>query len=684
MSLAKRTQIDAVLSLLKRTDARTKEMLSDEPIRVATEKVLFFTTPAEYRGLAEDLRVAIQAAFGGAEHALQERLLTFALDWADSLNSPVELHHNLASTSLHGDLVLTDAEVATEREKAATLVYRLGAAAPKVERKALDWKRTYTDNINSSKRLNLFKAWAERWQERTGQDPFGSSKAYLSHRAELFQRGNYYVDLYFARAEGETITQFFNDYGEQAEDCRKIGSLGGTTNPAIATLGEDDVPRKWAEARRKVAEKQLAEGHDDDWGASAFTEYVVVNAMLGQRPVFLLEGLGRIAYQLRPDKHDDLSHLLETGPEIYRRLSARMAVFDEILLEGADPKYREIAGERVGKANNHFKVSVAGPVALKVLREFNAGNNKYSERLYTNATVTHDVPQICAALDALQEGMAEWERKTGKQCVEEASGGHQGSVITSMMGRFGDAKRQDRLDALTKALESGGPPRELLEAARDKKLLLTDPTVNSAEVIASLRVRGVEFRPKEEEDAIVNFATLVTKVAVNYAVSKYGAVRGNRILSASKRFFGQNLDLENAHRYSTDFGDVQAGSLDAKYELRVEPLAGLDPETGLPTESAGGVWWNRLQVLRRIFPDADKLLTPGGIAPEDYLKQRYNQATLGDFIGKWRLNVARAGLSAKLLREGRGDETWQREFAEGFFGHLKDREERAAEFLAAF
>ena len=200
------------------------------------------------------------------------------------------------------------------------------------------------DDLAVNKGDNLFGGWARKWSEDNGGDPYASVENYLACFGALYQRGMYYPDLYFARDEGKTKTQFFNDYGLQAARCRRMGSLGGTTNPAIAVMGEDDMsgkaniwgqeatdyilkfPNKWHEVRKIIAKEQLAEGKLDDWGATKFTEWVVVDAMLGLRSIFLLKELGRVAFQLRPDWHDDEKKLTYAGGEIYDILCRRVNI----------------------------------------------------------------------------------------------------------------------------------------------------------------------------------------------------------------------------------------------------------------------------------------------------------------------------------------------------------------------
>ena len=660
-----------LLDLLERRDRRVADLLADEPVRVALVKLLFFTTPDEYRAMAEPLRSALEDRYETADARGRFDLLWFCLEWTDSLHSPVDLDHNLSNSSLHGDGGLTEGDVAAEQSANRALLEKLAGAAPAVAERLLADRRDYTFSVNSAKGLNLFKKWAEHWQQKNGTDPFASLESYLDHRAELFARGNYYTDLYFSRRAGKSITQFFNDYSEQADDSRRVGSVGGTTNPVIATFGEDDLPTKWGEARRKLAQRQRDEKRDAEWAATAFTELVVLNVQIAQRGVFLLEGLGRISFQLRPDKADDADYLIAESPEIYARLCERLAVVDQILLEGADPLYREKAGPRLGGSNNHFKVSVSGPASLRVLRELNAGNNRLAVRLYTNATVTHDLSQITAALDATFAGIADWEEKTGEPVLEDE--GHFGSVVTSMMGRYVDGMRGKRIQALLDALGSNHTLYKELAVKVTPKSSLAKQPLNDSQFVTALAEKGVEFCPEQEEDAIRNMATLVTKMAIHYGESKHGALRGNRILSASKRFFGMNTDLENEHRYATDFGDIQAQSIGVVYQPKPNRLSEIDPETGLPTQDADNVWWQRLEELRRIFPDAQRHFTPGGIPPEEWIEQSYNAGTMKDFNAKWWLCVERAKLSLELLEGKYHGKEGLEDFAKEFYGNLGEK-----------
>lgn len=663
---------EVVLNLVMDADERTEGMMPGWDIELARQKMLFFTSPGDFVADLQAVVTALDAKFAESGPVLRNRCISFMLGMAESLSSPVELDHNLKSKRLHGDAVLSCDAV----KQAGTVA---SGVADKWSEQDPDAFHAVTaliklEDTAANKGDNLFGGWARKWEKETGRDPYAKPEDYLACFSGLYQRGMYYPDLYFAREEGKTKTQFFNDYGMQASRCRRMGSLGGTTNPAIAVLGEDDMsgkgniwgedatayitsfPNKWHEVRKVIAKDQKAHGEADDWGAVKFTEWVVVDAMLGLRSIFLLRGLGRVAFQLRPDWHNDEKKLTYAGGQIYDILCERVSEFDDILLDGADPLYVDACGERMGKANNHFKIACTGQACLNVIRSFNAGfsaayPDALKERLFTNVTLSYEVPQMYAASMATENGIRDYEKRTG----EKVDDGEGGSVVTSMIGRFNDAIRDYRVRAILAALPDNSAFKSIDPASVKK---LTDPAVNDQKLIAELHVNGITFDPESEEDAIDRAGTLCTKrVAMllekaelgqplalsspQGRIEGRGAVR-TRILTASKRNFFQNTELLDVP-FSTDFGNIQRMYLDVM-PLEIENwktiYSDMD-ENGYPV--AGSIWAKRHETLTRIWPDWVKCFdSPEGVQPSEYETACYVAPTLKQFIGMWNDNIARA------------------------------------------
>lgn len=655
---------EAILNLVLDADERTQGMMPGWDIELACQKMLFFTTPSEFPSTFDAVARALKAKFETGSSVLRERVISFMLGVAESLLSPVELHHNLQNAKLHGEDVLPDSVARSFQDAATDLLRDWANIDPQAFLNVTAYIKC--EDLATNKGDNLFAGWARKWEEDYGRSPYEDVDDYLACFGRLYQRGMYYPDLYFAREEGLTKTQFFNDYGLQAARCRRMGSLGGTTNPAIAVLGEDDLsgvgniwgqeatdyilrfPNKWHEVRKIIAKEQVAGGYPDDWGATKFTEWVVVDAMLGLRSVFLLRGLGRVAFQLRPDWHADEEKLTYLGGEVYATLCSRVKVFDDILLDGANDLYLKVAAKRIGKSNNHFKIACTGQAALNVVRSFNAGYSEaypdaIKERMFTNVTLSYEVPQMYAAQLATDDGIREYEKRTG----EKVDDGEGGSVVTSMIGRFNDAIRDYRVRALIASLPETSKFKNI-DPASVKKLV--DPSINNPEFIAEVNAAGMNFDPETEEDAIDRAGTLCTKRVV-ILLEKNEGMKRTRILTASKRNFFQNTELLDVP-FSTDFGNIQ------RMYISMMPLEitnwktiyeGMDSD-GYPVP--GSIWAKRAETLARIWPDWHKVFdSPDGVQPSEYENTIYVQPTLKQFINMWNTNVERARKAAEEARK---------------------------------
>ncbi len=651
------TASQTIISVALNRDPRSEGMMPGWAIEVARQKLLFFTKPSEFPVRLAMIANTLDSEFNAGNGDIHMRCFAFMLGVADSLNSVVEMHHNLQKPGLHGGKSLSNAEIETAYARASGLVLEWEKADPQAARAVLDCIKT--EDMAANKGDNLFIAWANNWQKDTGVEPYANAAEFLKCFKALYQPGTYYVDLFLAWERNETDTEFFNDYGLQAVRCRKIGSLGGTTNPAISVMGEDDYdgkgnihgqpatdfitssPNKWREVRKVIAKEQIKLGEADDWGGTAFTEWVVVDAMLGLRSLFLHEGLGRVAFQLRPDWHCDEEKLTRGGGQIFDILGKRVSVFDSILMEGTAAPYTDLVASRLGKPNNHFKIACTSQVALDVVKAFNAGNHpKYpgavKERMFTNMTLSYEVPQMVATSVAVEEGIADYEARTG----EKVDDGRGGSVVTSMIGRFNDAIRVYRIEQLLAALPSDSKFAAEIKPAAVKAL--TDAPLNCAEFVAEVAKAGIAYDPETEEDAIDHAGSLATKRTVMYLEQRYG--RRSRILTASKRKFHQNTDLLNVP-FSTDFGNIQRMYLDLKLGGGCKVDAWKSIYDGMNedgTPAAGSVWAKRSEVLASIWPDWVKAFMVDGVKPEDYISTIYVPPTLNQFLGFWDENVSRA------------------------------------------
>ncbi|MCX8053979.1 MAG: hypothetical protein N3B12_09235, partial [Armatimonadetes bacterium] len=286
------THAQVILNLVLSQDKRTEGMMPGWDIELALQKLIFFTAPGEFPSVFEIVSRELDNEFANSDSAMRQRMIQFMLGVAESLLSPVDLDHNLSRHEFHGSNALSGGPVAYFRKTATDLVKNWFDQDR--ESFLTVTARIKAEDLAANKGDNLFAGWARKWETENGRDPYTSVDDYLSCFGALYQRDMYYPALYFAREDGKTKTQFFNDYGLQAARCRRMGSLGGTTNPVIAVAGEDDMsgigciwgeeatkficqfPNKWHEVRKVIAKEQVAGGYPDDWGATRFTEWVVV------------------------------------------------------------------------------------------------------------------------------------------------------------------------------------------------------------------------------------------------------------------------------------------------------------------------------------------------------------------------------------------------------------------------
>lgn len=641
------------------------DMMPGWNIQLASQKLLFFTKPESFSTTLSEIYEILDIRFD-TDISLRPNCISFMLKILESLYSPVDLAYNLRSRSLHGASTMDDISLQNSIQYITSILKLWESRSSDAARIVLN--NIKVEDMAVNKGDNLFIEWATRWESERGIDPYSTVENYLNCFKELYTPDNYYIALFQAWDAGRIKTQFFNDYGLHSERCRRIGSLGGTTNPAIAVMGEDDLDgirnirgesavntikaagNKWHEQRKMIAMQQDILDESDEWSASKFTEWVVIDAMLAMRPVYLMRGLGRVSYQIRPDWHLDEEKLVRTAVDVYESLSERVAEFDKFLLEDADDFYVSLTRERRGKPNTHFKIACTSKIALDVVKALNAGYHPdypdvIKERMFTNMTLVFDVSQMVASNLAIENGICEYEMRTGTD-VDDGEGG---SAVASMIGRFNDAIRIYRIEHLLTLLPDDSPYKAIDPASIKT---LNAPPMNEPGFLDAIRSCDVEYDPQSEEDAIDHAGTLVTKRAA-ICLERFHLLDRARILTASKRNFDQNTDLLGI-AFSTDFGNIQRMSLgcnDTQSLCSKCTLYDGMNQDGTPAQDS--IWEHRSQTLARIWLEWLKAFDPDGVKPDEYLSAIYVTPTLKQFTAFWNENVRRAGVYTEEARQNK-------------------------------
>jgi hypothetical protein len=226
-------QSAGIVELVLDADPRAKALPAGADMELAQQKLLFLTPPAEFVATLSAVSKSLDDAFGGAELAQRERMVSFLLGAAESLGSPVELSHNLRNAGIHGKGKTLSSVDAAKARKIAVDVLGAWAQNDKNAFAAAVAKIKDADSAANGGD-NLFAAWAKRWAKRNGRDPYATVDDYLACFTPLYQRGMYYPDLYFAREAGKTRTQFLADSSEQAARLRRVGCLGCYTKTRMS------------------------------------------------------------------------------------------------------------------------------------------------------------------------------------------------------------------------------------------------------------------------------------------------------------------------------------------------------------------------------------------------------------------------------------------------------------------
>jgi hypothetical protein len=179
-------------------------------IEVARQKLLFFTLPDDFPSSLADISHELNRAFESGDSEIRRRCIAFLLGIADSLNSVVELHHNLQSHRMHAGKVMQVPAIAQYYSEALSLLRSWEKQSPEAARAALD--EIKVEDLAVNKGDNLFIAWANNWESEQGVDPYASVSEFLKCFKALYSPDTYYVALFLAWERGETRTQFFNDY----------------------------------------------------------------------------------------------------------------------------------------------------------------------------------------------------------------------------------------------------------------------------------------------------------------------------------------------------------------------------------------------------------------------------------------------------------------------------------------
>ncbi|MCS7222197.1 MAG: transaldolase family protein [Anaerolineae bacterium] len=297
------------------TNEELLRMIQQGKTQQALDGLIFFTPPGRFRFTWNWLRQRIQHEFDSAVIPRQEAFLRFGARLFLALSSFLP-RWNLQNPAFHGELALTDEQVAALAREAYAFTASLSSRAPHV---ALEF-------LSSERREAVARLKAEGVAnpEAEARALIGNSVGeYLTNLSAELARSNL-RRIAEMRLAGETITEISNDYAAFLPYALYLGASFVTCNPTLVDIAWAADPGYWT----LIVDEILAAHPDADHDALArrVTLEIVFANMRLLRPIFLLtEGeMGCVSLQVNPHKHGDAATMVADALAIYEELQCKL------------------------------------------------------------------------------------------------------------------------------------------------------------------------------------------------------------------------------------------------------------------------------------------------------------------------------------------------------------------------
>ena len=324
---------------------------------LAVDNLSAFTHPSNFAARMASLRPAIRAAYEEtANRTGRRRILEFLLFAGLALKDSADLALNLQNESRHGADALRDEAVAQEVGLMIDLLDALEAGDPALGKAILTSEKERLEMImapRQGKGVSLLSAKA------MGADT-GSLRAWIEYWAAFGKACN-------LRKLSRTIGMEGVDYGVGVFYARCLwGANLVMMNPSLAIFAlEDDI-----QLNRAIDHMVF------EFGDAALPEEFVrrgtaiagLKARIALRAVWLLEGKGRISFQVQPSTYVTNENLLEDVRPLMNRFDAEALAYDEELFLDEVMGPEEIAA-RKGRTHVFFKVDGSRPATYGKVQE---------------------------------------------------------------------------------------------------------------------------------------------------------------------------------------------------------------------------------------------------------------------------------------------------------------------------
>nr|MBC7245369.1 hypothetical protein [Chloroflexota bacterium] len=376
----------------------------------AADYLLFFSRPRELPAQLRQLRQLLSGRLAEDGQDFQRNCISFLTHLILDLSSMLT-KWNLQNADLHGEQVLTDAEVQDEITANLRLLTDWEALCPSAARELqAEWRNMAKARFVAEKAVQP-EAEAEKLVG-------GAICEYIRNMAEAFRQSNL-RRMAEMRVTGLNCTELGNDYAAFLKYTMYLGASFVTTNPVLVDVAWDADPAYWDPIMDQLVMAN-PQASAEELARLATLEVVLANMRL-LRPIFLVTegGMGCVSLQVNPKKHGDAQAMIADATAIYEELRAR--------LDGGVP-------------NVVFKLpgTLAGLEACRALT---------SKGIGVNITVNFGLFQQLRFAAAIREGQAIF------------------ATLTEMNGRLAYPVRDELLGKLPELAAHGISQADALEAA---------------------------------------------------------------------------------------------------------------------------------------------------------------------------------------------------------------------------
>lgn len=335
----------------------------------ALDNFTCFTHPSNFKNRLELFQKEITSQLPHCSKAERKRLITTLIWLAISLNDSCDLRLNLQNEERHGKEALSQDELRQGLGKFLNFLEGLESGDKFLAEEVLLAEKQRLIKIMSKKGLGLLSA-------RAKEANTNSLRGWISYWSEFGKNCH-------LRKFRENVGGFIGvDYGLGVRESRIFwGADLVMMNPTLArlALAEDDE----LEAMKEKLIKEYGHKYTKERLVREATKIAGLRARLASRAVFLLQGRGKVSFQVNPRTYNQPEKLEKDIRSLYQEFCEEALAYDGGLFLNETMSPEEIK-ERKGYTHVFFKVdgssrAVYGKIEEVMLKQVRAGRINLAE-----------------------------------------------------------------------------------------------------------------------------------------------------------------------------------------------------------------------------------------------------------------------------------------------------------------